>query len=203
MRRRVATLAGVIRRMQALAVVVALCAVASACGPEGPVEEGGDAVDPVAVLTILPSPGELRGEPAEAVGEAALQEAFTGAPDPELVEVLEGRGMRAAAVRTWSTPDGQELVTAVSVWESSLLATGIGGQAAEMLLTTPGARAWTPQGLRGTRGARVETGEAQERRLSYAVGPNNVFVRSVGPVEEEIVTRAAERIIRFVQANPQ
>jgi hypothetical protein len=108
--------------------------------------------------------------------------------------------MRDAAVRRWQAPGGQELITAISVWDSHLVATGIGGQAAERLIGAPGGRAWTPSGLGGSRGARVGADGEVERRLAYAVGPNSIYVRSVGPVDEQIVTRAAERLIRFVQA---
>jgi hypothetical protein len=185
------------RRLRALIAAIALCLVAVACGPEGPTEAGGTDTDPLAVLTILPSPGELRGPPAASADEATLQRALTGADDPELAEVLRGRGMKDAAVRRWTGPGGQQLITAISVWDSHLVATGVGGQAAEML---PGGSAWTPSGLGGTRGARAGDDGDRERRLSYAVGPNNIYVRSVGPVDEEIVTRAATRLIRFVQA---
>jgi len=194
------TLGHVNRRVRALLAAIALCLVAVACGPEGPTEAGGAGTDPLAVLNILPSPGELRGEPATTADEGLLQRALTGSADPGIADALRGRGLRDAAVRRWSGPGGQELITAISVWDSNLVATGIGGQAAELLLDAPGGAAWTPSGLGGTRGARAgEEGDA-ERRLSYAVGPNSIYVRSVGPVDEEIVTRAARRLISYIQA---
>jgi hypothetical protein len=189
------------RRVRALIAVTALVLMAAACGPEGPTEAGGTDADPLAVLTILPSPGDLRGSPAAPADEARLQRALTGARDAELADALRGRALKDAAVRRWTGPGGRELITAISVWDSHLVATGIGGQAAELLLDAPGARAWTPSGLGGARGARAGDGGDAERRLAHAVGPNSIYVRSVGPVDEEIVTRAAERLIRFVQAN--
>lgn len=189
-----------IRPIKALVGLLAVCLLVAACGPESPTDPGGEAVDPVQVLTILPSPGALRGEPATAADEGALQRAFTGAPDPELVRILEGRGLVSAGVRGWTGPNGQVLVAAISVWESHLLATGIGGQAAELLLKSPGGRAWTPSDLGGTRGARVDTAGAQQKRLSFAVGPNNVYVRADGPVDDATVTRAAKRLIDYIQA---
>lgn len=178
------------------AIAIALVALAAAaCGPEGPTEAGGEPVEPVGLLTILPSPGALRGDAAAPVDEAGLIEALVGAPDAGLTETLEDRGMRAGAVRRWSGTGGQELVAAVSVWESHLLATGIGGQAAE-LLQREGASAWTPSGLNGSRGARLEEPGRTERRLAFAVGPNSLFVRSVGDVDEETLTRALSRLIR-------
>lgn len=195
-----ATLGRVNRRVRALLAAIALCLVAVACGPEGPTEAGGTDTDPLAVLNILPSPGELRGRPAATADEDTLQRALTGPADPELADALRARGLRNAAVRRWSGPGGQELITAISVWDSHLVATGIGGQAAELLVDAPGGGAWTPSGLGGTRGARAGDEGDAERRLSYAVGPNNIYVRSVGPVDEEIVTRAATRLIRYIQA---
>ena len=103
-------------------------------------------------------------------------------------------------MRSWRGPDGGELVAAVSVWGSHLVATGIGGQAAERLLRRAGARAWTPAGLGGARGARVDGPGRPERRLAFAVGPNSVYVRAAGPVDDATVERAAARLIQHVQA---
>lgn len=182
------------------ALIVCAALMVAACGPEGPVEAGGDDADPVAMLTILPSPGQLRGEPATAADEAQLQVAMTGAPDDDLTEKLKTRGLRTAAVRTWTGPDGEELVAVVAVWQSHLLATGIGAQAAEMLLTTKGAKAWTPPDLGGSRGARVATDEAEEQRLSFAVGPNNIYVRATGNVDDDVVETAARQLITYAEA---
>lgn len=181
------------------AILAVLCAVAAGCGPQGPVEEGGDPADPLAAVTILPSPGDLRGDPAEDADAAALAEAFTGEPDPALAERIAGRGLRDAAVRTWTGPDGQELVTVVSVWRSHLIATGVGGMAAEMLLREPGAKAWTPTEVNGSRGARVTATGREETRVAYAVGPNSIFVRSVGPVPDDVVPTALDRLYRYLR----
>jgi hypothetical protein len=189
-----------LRRIAACLAVAGSCAALAACGPAGPLEARGSDADPIATLTILPSPGALRGDPAQPVDEAALQRALTGATDPALVEVLEGRGMKSAAVRSWTGPGGQRMVASVSVWESHLLATGIGGQAAERLMGAPGAQAWTPRGLRGSRGVRVERPGASERRLALAVGPNTIYVRSEGPVPEDVVTRTASRLAQHIRA---
>lgn len=183
-----------------MVAILFACAGLVACGPAGPVEAGGDTVDPVAVLSILPSPGQLRGDPAQRADENALQSALTGTDDRQLVEILEGRGLVDAAVRTWTGPGESELVAVISVWESHLLATGIGGQAAEFLLSAPGARAWTPPGLGGSRGVRVDTEGERSARLAYAVGPNSIFLRSEGPVDPEVVRVAMERLVRSVRA---
>ena len=181
-------------RAAALLIIVAALACA-ACGPTSPTEAGGIDADPVALLTVLPSPGQLRGEPASAVDADGLQVALTGAPDPAIAARVRERAPKAAAVRTWSAPGGQELVAAVSVWGSHLIATGIGGDAAEQILSEDGARAWTPTGLPGSRGARIDMGGRQEQRLAFAVGPNSLYVRAEGPVPEDVVARTLRRLV--------
>lgn len=178
--------------------VTALLAL-SGCGPTGPGEAGGDDVDPVATLTVLPTPPGMSGAPARAANAGELQRAFTGAPDPELAAKLTERGLKAAAVRSWTGPDGGELVSAISVWNSHLMATGIGGQVAERLLAQPDAKAWTPASLGGTRGARIDRSNG-ERRLSFAIGPNNIYVRSVGPVDERALVKTVQWLSDVVEA---
>ncbi len=182
--------------MRAAALLVLVAALAcAACGPTSPTQAGGSDVDPVALLTVLPSPGQLRGDPAEAADPDALQVALTGAPDPAVAARIRERAPKAAAVRTWSAPGGQELVTAASVWDSHLIATGIGGDAAEQLLSEDGARAWTPAGLPGSRGVRIDAGGRREQRLSFAVGPNSIYVRAEGPVPGDVVAKTMRRLI--------
>jgi hypothetical protein len=183
-----------VRAAVLLALLLALAAFA-ACGPTSPTEAGGRATDPVALLTVLPSPGQLRGDPAAAADPEALQEALTGAPDPVLAERVRERGPVAAAVRTWTAPGGQELVAVASVWDSHLIATGVGAGAAERLLRERGARAWTPRDAPGSRGARVDAAGREARRLAFAVGPNSVYVRSRGPVPDGVVEKTLGRLV--------
>jgi hypothetical protein len=181
-------------RPAALLCLAAVLACA-ACGPTGPTEAGGRAADPVALLSVLPSPGELRGDPAAAADAEVLQEALTGAPDPALAERVRERAPKAAAVRSWTGPAGQELVAAVSVWDSHLVATGVGGDAAERLIDDEEAKAWTPSDAPGSRGARIDTPGSETRRLSFAVGPNSVYVRSEGPVPDDVVAKTMRRLV--------
>lgn len=183
----------------ALAVLLACALAVSGCGPEGPVRADGEAADPLAALAILPSPGDLRGEPAAPADVDQVQRAFTGADDPELADAIRGRGMVEGAVRTWTAPGGQELVAVVTVWESHLIATGVGGNAAELLMRADGATAWTPRDVNGSRGARVDRDGHREARAAYAVGPNSVFVRSVGPVPDEVTATALDRLVRYLR----
>jgi hypothetical protein len=189
--------------MRLAAVLLCLVAVA-ACGPLGPTESGGAAADPVAALAVLPSPGQLRGQAAAPADAATLQRALTGAPDRELTERIEMRSPNAAAVRSWTAPGGQELVAAVSVWDSHLVATGIGADAAAFLFDQdPGARAWTPSGLPGSRGARVDEPGREERRLAFAVGPNAIYVRSRGPVPDDVVAKTMRRLVLTLEGEDQ
>ena len=181
-------------RSAALALVVAALAVAVAgCGPLSPTEAGGADADPLALLDILPSPGALRGPPAAAADADALQVAFTGTPDPDLAGRIRDRAPKAAAVRSWTGPDDQTLTIAVSVWNSHLIATGIGSDLAGDLVSD-GGDAWTPEDAPGSRGAKREGPPGRELRLARSVGPNSLYVRATGPVPEETVIRALERM---------
>ncbi|HSJ74108.1 MAG TPA: hypothetical protein VK904_07300 [Miltoncostaeaceae bacterium] len=182
--------------MRAAALLILVAALAcAACGPTSPTQAGGGDADPVALLTVLPSPGQLRGEPAAPADPDALQVALTGAPDPAVAARVRERAPKAAAVRSWSAAGGRELVAAVSVWDSHLIATGIGGDAAEQILSEDGARAWTPSGLPGSRGARIDAAGRREQRLAFAVGPNSIYVRAEGPVPDDVVARTLRRLV--------
>jgi hypothetical protein len=177
-------------------LALALCCLAvAACGPVGPTEAGGPDADPVPLLTVLPSPGQLRGGPAAEADVGTLQRALTGSPDPDLAELIGIRNPKAAAVRSWTGPNGQELVAVVSVWDSHLLATGVGADAAELLIDRGGGRAWTPSDAPGSRGARVDAAGRLERRLAFAVGPNSIYVRSRGPVPDDVVAKTLRRLV--------
>ena len=185
--------------MRLVAILLALVAVlvtnlAVSCGPTDPTQAGGTEADPVSLLGVLPSPDDLRGPPATEAGPAALLEALTGTADAGLAGQLGERGLKAAAVRTWTAPGGGELVAAVSVWRSHLVATGIGADASARLAEEDGGSAWTPSDVPGGRGARLD-GPRPERRLAFAVGPNSLYVRSTGDVDEDVVVRTMRRLI--------
>jgi hypothetical protein len=185
-------------RIAVLAVLVA--AVLAGCGPLGPTEEGGDRADPVALLTVLPSPGDLRGPAAAPADAAALARAFTGTDDPDLAEIIDSRNPDAAAVREWTGPDGRTLTAVATVWDSHLVATQVGADLAQMLVSDDG-RAWTPPDARAARGARRD--DPPELRLARSVGPNSVYLRATGPVPDDTVTTALERLTQQLQQNPE
>lgn len=181
-------------------LVLALAALGLAgCGPQSPVDEGGERKDPVALAAVLPTPDGLdETQPARAVGPAPLASALVGRPDADIAQRLRSRGLQAASVRRWSGPGGARLVVAASVWPSHVTATSVGAQAAELLLARPGATAWTPGDVPGARGARRA---GRERALAFAVGPNSLFVYAEGPVDDATVARALSRLRRVAEGD--
>ena len=180
--------------MRIVAILVLAAIVTAGCGPSSPTEAGGPDADPIYLLNVLPSPDDLRGPPVTQVDPGTLLETLTGTADAALAARLTDRGLKTAAVRTWTTPAGGEMQAAVSVWQSHLVATGIGSDASARLADEDGAGAWTPSEVPGSRGARID-GAHPERRLAYAVGPNSLFVRSTGDVAEDVVVRTMRRLI--------
>lgn len=183
-------------RAAALIVLATVAVALSGCstGPLDATQSGGTPAKPVALLTVLPSPGSLRGVPAATADAPALQRAFTGPEDDQLAGRIRDRAPSAAAVRSWRGPRGGFLVAAVSVWDSHIVATGVGSDLATMLAEKGGA-AWTPSDVPGSRGARVEDPARREIRLAYSVGPNSLYVRATGPVPDETVTKTLRRMI--------
>jgi hypothetical protein len=188
------------RRAPLASLLAALALVPAGCGPTDTLETRGEDAEPVRLLTILPSPDDLRGPPAQAVGAERLAAALTGRPDPAVARRITDRGMRAAAVRSWRSPSGGALVATVSVWRSHLIAQGVGTDAATGLLDAPGAEAWQPAEVRGSRGARVDVPGRRELRLAYSVGPNAFTVRATGDVAEDVPVRTLRRMIDVLDA---
>jgi hypothetical protein len=188
-------------RRARLAIALALVAgLLAGCGPLGPTDEGGDEADPVALLSVLPSPGDLRGPPARTADAADLAEAFTGVADPDLASIIDSRDPKAAAVRTWTGPGGESLTAVATVWRSHLVATQVGADLAQRLVSDGGS-AWTPPEARAARGARRD--DPRELRLGRSVGPNAIYIRATGPVSDDTVTTALERLTQQLQDNPE
>ena len=173
--------------------------VCAGCGPLDATGSGGTELDPVAVLGVLPSPDDLRGQPATVADAAQLQDALTGARDPKVAARIADLKPPAAGVRTWSASGGRRLIAVVSVWDSHLTAIGVGGDIASML-AEDGGSAWTPEDASGSRGARIDSGGRQEMRLSYGVGRNSLYVRSEGPVDPDVVIRTLNRMRKVAEA---
>lgn len=184
-------------RAAALIALVLLCT-GCGLGPLDATQAGGDRAEPVPLLTVLPSPGALRGPPAEAADAANLARAFTGDEDPGLTARIAGRDPAAAGIREWTNPTGGSMTAVVTVWDSHLVATGVGSDLAGMLLDRGGS-AWTPDDIPGSRGARIDDPAGRELRLSYSVGPNSLYVRSTGTVPEATVTKTVRRLIQALR----
>ena len=183
--------------MRLLALIGCLL-LAAACGPLDATQSGGREARPVELLTVLPSPGSLRGPPAAAADAAALAQGFTGVENEELVRRIRDRAPVSAAVRSWRGPRGGVLVATVSVWHSHIVATGVGSDIAAELVADGGV-AWTPPDVPGSRGARREDPARRELRLAYAVGPNSLYVRAQGPVPDETVQKTLRRLIQGLE----
>lgn len=183
-------------RVAALIALLAVGLLTAGCGlgPLDATQSGGDRVRPEALLTVLPSPGDLRGPDATPATFDDLQVAFTGVRDPGLAGRIAKRDPTAAAVRTWKDPRGGEMVAAVSVWDSHLTATQVGADLATRL-TDAGAGAWTPSQVGGSRGARLLKDDRREVRLGYAIGPNALYVRATGSVSDGTVIKTMRRLI--------
>lgn len=183
-----------------MAVIAAVVALGAGCGP-GPLDAtqaGGDRGEPVPLLTVLPSPGALRGPPAREAGADELAYAFTGAEDAGLSARIADRDPAAAGVREWTNPTGGSMTAVVTVWDSHLVATGVGADLAGMLLDRGGS-AWTPEDVPGSRGARIEEPAGRELRLAYSVGPNSLYVRATGTVPEATVIKTVRRLIQALR----
>ncbi len=179
-----------------VAAIIALVLLTAGCGlgPLDATQSGGDRVRPVALLGVLPSPGDLRGPDAAAAGADDLQLAWTGVADPALADRITQLAPSAAAVRTWADPRGGEMVATVSVWDSHLTATQIGADLATRL-TDAGGSAWTPPEVRGARGARLVQDGRREVRLGYSIGPNALYVRGTGSVGDATLIKTMNRLI--------
>ena len=184
------------RRLALLACLLAV--VAAGCGPLDATGSGGEELDPVGVLTVLPSPDDLRGEAARPADDATLQDALSGSADARLAARIAQLEPAAAGVRTWSAPGGRRLTAVVSVWDSHLTALGVGGDMASAL-TDEGGSAWTPSDANGSRGARIDLKGREEQRLSYAVGRNSLYVRAEGPVDPDVVIRTLNRMQEYAR----
>lgn len=180
-------------------LIACLTLVAAACGPADTLETRGDDADPIALLDVLPSPDALRGAAAAAAPPEELAPALTGSDDPAIARRIAERGLRSAAIRRWRAPGGATLVATVSVWRSHLIAQGVGTDSAAGLLDAPGAEAWQPAEIRGSRGARVDEGGRRELRLAYAVGPNTLTVRALGDIDDDVPVRTLRRMIQVLE----
>lgn len=190
--------------MRTIGLLLAFLAVLASlgCGPVRP-GEGGTPVSSVALANVLPAPAGLEtAEPAGPASVEEIQRELAGRPDAEGVRRLEAADLREGAIRRWEGADGARVTAVITRWSSRILATNVGAAAAEQLLEEPGARAWTPPEIPGSRGARLD-GPAPRLTLSRSVGPNGIFLRAEGPVEERAVARLMELAVTAAEGGLQ
>lgn len=183
--------------MVALALAAAL--LAGACGPTKAGVGGADAVDPLRLAQVLPTPaGMMDDGKARSVLLEDVQPALAGRVDQGGVERLRVAGFISGAIREWTTEDGGRLTAVLSVWDEKITATNVGAGSVQLLNDEPGARAWTPSEIPGSQGVKVGDPVTQQA-LSNGVGTNLIFLRTVGPVPEPAIVRTMELAIRTAQ----
>ncbi len=154
-----------------------------------------DAVDLVEILRILPTQEEFTlSDTATSVDldtVVAIHSPAEGAAT--LRAQYESLGFRDGAMRRWEGPDGARMTVLTTRWRDRMVAVNTGAGVADVVPIRGGARPWTPDELRGSRGARTETAPPRYW-LSYAVENVSVYVETSGPVSERTVVRTMKLI---------
>jgi hypothetical protein len=172
---------------------------ATACGPTRAGSGGPEAVDPLRLAQILPTPAGLADAgPARRAVVEQVQTALADQEDPEGAEGLRNVGFRDGAIREWTTDEGGRMTLVTSAWDERITATSVGAGSVRLLADEPGARAWTPSGVPGSQGVRVG-GEIPRQALAVSVGENLIFIRAEGPVPERAIVRTMELAVRAAE----
>lgn len=165
---------------------------------ERTVESPTASIDPVQLVTILPTADGLdfASSRVRTASAADVQEAFAGRANPETAtKFAEELRYRDGAIRTWTGADGAAMTVVVSRWPSHQTATNTGGGAAEFPIAS-GAAAWTPKDFPGARGSRSPTA----RSLAFAIADISLFVRTEGPIGDDVALRTLARLSKPVLA---
>lgn len=181
---------------------LALVALATACGPTRAGSGGPEAIDPLWVAGVLPTPtGLADGGGARAAVVEQVQELLAGRSEQEGADRLRFAGFVAGATREWTGPGGARLTLVTSAWDDRLTATTVGAGAVALVADLPEAAPWTPRDLPGSRGAVVADPEL--RVVSQGVGANLVYARAEGPVPERAVVRTLELAVEVIRGGGQ
>ena len=188
------------RRLLVYLALVALVVPVAGCGG-GSVVAGASPVDPLELVTILPTPAgfDQASSSARAASAADVQVALARTAKPDVAAEYKGLGLKGAAIRTWEGPDGAKAVVVASRWQDHLTAANIGAGPSQILLGRSGVRAWTPADLPGARGVQVD-GTSPSRVLSLAVDDISVFMRVDGAVDPNVLVRTLQLAARRLQA---
>jgi len=181
--------AAIVHRLRVVALVAALACVPLLAGCAGGGVAAQDSVeaDPAFVVRVLPTrPGLDIAGPGVSTGSGEFDRATLGQSIPGLAKGAKDGGLRSAATRTWTGPNGARLVAVASLWDDSEPARAIGGQVARAAV--PDGTPWTPTQYGGSQGYRSD----DARSLNVVVGKVSLLVIAEGPVDDEAVLRTID-----------
>ena len=174
-------------RVMALAAAVACVPLLAGCAGGGVAAQDSVEADPAFIVRVLPTrPGLDIAGPEVKTGAGEFDAATLGESIPGLAKGAKDGGLRGAATRTWTGPDGARLVAVASLWDDSEPARAIGGQVARAAV--PDGTPWTPSQYGGSQGFRA----ADARALNVVVGKVSLLVIAEGPIDDEAVLRTVD-----------
>ncbi len=180
-------------RVKRAAAIILLGAIVllSGCGPKPSFPT--DSLNLVELLRILPTQKEFtQSDTARTADLDAVIDAFAPQDLGDATrKQYEQLGFREGAIRTWTGPGGAKMTVVLSRWPSHMTAVNTGSGVAEILPIQAGARPWTPDQLRGARGA-ATTDADPHYTLSYAIQNIGAFVVTEGPVSDQSVIRTMQ-----------
>jgi hypothetical protein len=184
------------------AFIVLLAALTLAgCGAGSSEREATDEINLKELVNILPTQPGLDQATSEIRSvDASTLEATFARRDSTDSKGFDQIGFREGVIRTWSGPGGASMLVAVSRWPDHQIATSVGAGAAEPPLGSPGASAWNPREVNGSRGGRVSAPGSPSRGLAIAIGEISLVVRADGPVSDAAVIRTLDLLSRPVRS---
>ena len=170
-----------------MVAAVACVPLLAGCSGGGVAAQDSVEADPAFIVRVLPTrPGLDIAGPAVTTGSGEYDRATLGKSIPGLAAGARDGGLRSAATRTWTGPNGARLVAVASLWDDSEPARSIGGQVAKAAV--PDGTPWTPTQYGGSQGFR----SANARSLNVVVGKVSLLVIAEGPVDDEAVLRTVD-----------
>lgn len=177
----------IVPRLRISALIVAIVLGTAGCGAGGRVAQQSLEANPETVVRVLPTrPGLDIAGPGRAVTPAGFARAALGRNEAALASSAREAGLRSAAVREWTGPNGARLVAIAGLWDDGEAATSIGGEIARDVVG--GGSAWTPSQYGGSQGQRSD----DARALSAVVGKVSLLVIAEGPIGDTEVLRTMD-----------
>ena len=181
--------AAIVHRLRVVALLAAIACVPllAGCTGGGVAAQEDIVADPAFVVRVLPTrPGLDIAGPGVTTGPGEYDKATLGQSIPGLAKGAKDGGLRSAATRIWTGPDGARLVAVASLWDDSEPARAIGGQVAKAAV--PDGTPWTPTQYGGSQGYR----SADARSLNVVVGKVSLLVIAEGPLDDDTVLRTID-----------